>query len=57
MSNVLNLINAIEGGKTLEMESAFTEIMAAKMVSAIEAKREEIANNLFANPIEEFETE
>lgn len=57
MSTVLDLINSIDSGKTIEMETVFNEIVASKMVGAIEAKREEIANNLFFNAEEQYETE
>lgn len=44
----LDLINAIESGKSVEMETAFSDIMANKLVAAIDNKRNEIASQLFA---------
>ena len=43
----LELINAIESGKSTAIEASFNEIMANKLVVAIDAKRNEIASGLF----------
>ncbi len=48
MSNTIDLINAIDSGKSTEIESQFNEIFASKIASAIDAKRIEIAGNLFS---------
>lgn len=52
--SVLELINAIDTGSTLNITESFNEIMASKLVEAIEHKRVEIAGNLF---IEATDTE
>lgn len=43
----LELIDAIDTGSTLDIDVAFNEIMANKLVAAVESKREEIAAGLF----------
>ena len=43
----LELINAIESGKSTAIETSFNEIMANKLVSAIDNRRQEIASGLF----------
>lgn len=47
MEQVKELINAMESGKSLDIESSFNEIMASKLSSAIDNRRQEIAANLF----------
>lgn len=47
MEQVKELINAIEAGKSVAIESTFNEIMASKMVDAIDTMRNNIATNLF----------
>lgn len=44
----LELINAIDTGSTLDIDASFSELMANKLVDAIENKRVEIATNLFS---------
>ena len=44
---VRELIDAIAGGKTLEIESAFNEVMSSKLVDAIDVHRAEISSTLF----------
>lgn len=43
----LELIDAIESGKSTAIETSFNEIMANKLVSAIDNRRQEIASGLF----------
>jgi len=45
---VLELIDAMDSGKSVDMLDIFEEIMATKLVTAIDTKREEIAGALFA---------
>jgi len=47
MEQVKSLIDAIESGKTVSIESTFNEIMSSKLADAIESRRGEIASNLF----------
>jgi hypothetical protein len=49
MEEIKNLINAIQTGKTLDIESSFNEVMSAKLVGAIDNRRAEIASSLFAD--------
>lgn len=52
---VSDLIQAISLGKSLDIESAFNEVMTNKMINAIDIKRTEIANSLF-NGVQEDTT-
>ena len=47
MSSVLDLINAIEAGKTRECESAFESLIHAKIAEKMEERRAEIRANMF----------
>lgn len=53
MSQVKQLIDAMSAGKSLDIEASFNEIMATKMVTALDTRREAIASNLFASVQEE----
>jgi len=53
MSNILDLINAIESGKTSDIQQHFHSIMTDKMVSAIEERKQFIASNLFKESVQE----
>ncbi len=53
MSTTLDLINAIDAGKSTDIESAFNEIFASKVSAAIDQRRIEIAGNLFATQQEQ----
>ena len=46
---VLDLIDAIQDGRTLDINSAFDSIMASKLSIAIDNRREEVASSLFAD--------
>lgn len=43
----LELINSIDSGKSTAIEASFNEIMANKLVNAIDIRRQEIASGLF----------
>ena len=43
-----DLINAIAAGDAIEIENTFNATMAEKISSAIDSKRMDIAQNLFA---------
>lgn len=43
-----DLINAIAAGDAIEIENAFNATMAEKISSALDDKRIEVAQNLFA---------
>lgn len=47
MSSVLDLIDAIEAGKTRECESTFEELIHAKIAEKMEERRAEISANMF----------
>lgn len=53
MEQVKNLIDAMAAGKSLDIEASFNDIMASKMLSALDTRREEIASGLFASVQEE----
>ena len=53
MSNIRNLIDAIEAGKTTEIQQHFEEIMSDKMLNAIEQRKHDIAQGLFKESVEE----
>jgi hypothetical protein len=47
MSSVLDLINAIEAGKTRECESTFEALIHAKIAEKMEERRSEISTGMF----------
>lgn len=53
MSNVRDLIDAIEAGKSVDIQRHFEEIMTDKMISAIEQRKHDIAQNLMRSNTEE----
>lgn len=55
--SVVNLIDAIQAGKSLEIEQNFNQAMAEKLNSAIDQRREELSRNLLSTPVEEEEIE
>lgn len=57
--SVMNLINAIQAGKSLDIESSFNQVMAEKLNSAIDLRREELSRNLLGahTSVEEIDTE
>ncbi len=61
MSGVAELIDAIEAGKSQDIERSFNAIMTDKLHDAIQAKREHISRNLMLpvheSPVESAEIE
>lgn len=53
---VKTLINAIDSGKTLEIEAAFESIMADKVATKLDNFRQQVAKNMFVSQFDE-ETE
>ncbi len=51
--NARQLIDAIDSGKTLEIEAAFEGIMADKVATKLDAFRQEVAKNMFASQVAE----
>lgn len=41
-----NLIDAIQAGKSLDIDRNFNQVMAEKLNSAIDSRREELSRNL-----------
>lgn len=53
---IIDLIDAIQDGRTLDINSSFDAVMASKLSDAIDARRQEIASSLFAEqPVMEEE--
>jgi len=52
-----DLINAIAAGDAIEIENAFNSVMAEKISSRIDELRIDVAQNLFAEEVEEIEEE
>lgn len=46
MDNVRNFVDAIASGDNLEAESHFNQALSAKVGSALETKRQDVANSL-----------
>ena len=53
MTKTLDLINAIEAGQSMKIHSLFEELVNARLVEAIEQRREEIADLVFNGPVVE----
>ena len=53
--SVVNLIDAIQNGKSLDIEQNFNQAMAEKLHSAIDQRREELSRNLLTTPVDEVE--
>jgi hypothetical protein len=49
MSTTLDLINAIEAGKTRNLENIFSELAQTRVDDAIETRRMEISHSMFDN--------
>jgi hypothetical protein len=45
--NTLNLINAIQAGDAVEIESAFNAAMAEKVAERLDVMRADVAQNMF----------
>ena len=52
-----DLINAIAAGDAIEIENAFNSVMAEKVSARIDDMRIDVAQNLFAEEVEEIEEE
>lgn len=50
---VRQLIDAIDSGKTLEIESAFETIMADKVATKLDGFRQEVSKSMFASQVAE----
>jgi len=50
-----DLLNAIIAGDAVEIETAFNDTMAEKISIQVDAKRQEVAQSMFANATEEIE--
>ena len=57
MSNIRDLIDAIESGKTVDIQQHFESIMTDKMLNAIEQRKHDIAQGLFKESVEEEQIE
>ncbi len=55
--NVRQLIDAIDSGKTLDIESAFETIMADKVATKLDGFRQEVSKNMFASQVAEAKAE
>jgi hypothetical protein len=53
--SLVNLIDAIQNGKSLDIEQNFNQAMAEKLHSAIDQRREELSRNLLTTPVDEVE--
>jgi len=54
---VKQLIDAIDSGKTLEIESTFETLMADKVATKLDAYRQEVAKSMFATQVAESKDE
>jgi hypothetical protein len=54
---VRQLIDAIDSGKTLEIESTFEALMADKVATKLDAYRQEVSKNMFASQVAEEKKE
>ncbi len=54
---VRQLIDAIDSGKTLEIESAFETIMADKVATKLDGFRQEVSKSMFASQVAESKDE
>jgi len=59
--NTMNLINAIQAGDAVEIESAFNTAMAGKVAERLDTMRADVAQNMFVtqqpDAVENQETE
>jgi hypothetical protein len=54
---VRQLIDAIDSGKTLDIEAAFETIMADKVATKLDGFRQEVSKNMFASLVAEAKKE
>ena len=50
MTNTIDLINAIEAGRSLKIQSIFEELINTRLIDSINQKRAEIADFVFNGP-------
>lgn len=55
--SVRQLIDAIDSGKSLEIESTFEALMADRVATKLDAYRQEVAKTMFASKVEESKHE
>ena len=53
MTNTIDLINAIEAGRSLKIQSIFEELINNRLIESINQRRSEIADLVFNGPKEE----
>lgn len=52
---VRNLIDALVAGDSLAIENSFDDVMSLKISNALDARKTELAQSMFAAPVEEIE--
>lgn len=57
MTETIDLINALANGKTSNANNVFNDLMASKLNSAIDAKKIELANDVYNGVTNEIEQE
>lgn len=57
MTETIDLINALANGKTSDANNVFNDLMASKLNSAIDAKKIEVANDVYNGVTNEIEQE
>ena len=57
MTTTLDLINAIEGGKTRDCESTFAELVQSKVAAAIAHRADEVRTGMFESTDVQKESE
>lgn len=57
MTETIDLINALENGKTSNANNTFNDLMASKLNAAIDAKKIEIANDTYNGVTNNLEQE
>lgn len=55
--STIDLINAIDAGDSEAIEKNFQELMADRVSTALDAKRDELAQNMFKTPEAKAEEE
>lgn len=57
MTETIDLINALANSKTADANNVFNDLMASKLNSAIDAKKIELANDVYNGITDEIEQE
>lgn len=55
MSDTRDLINAIEAGDSIGIQTAFETAMANRIADRMDTMRQEVAQNMFKQPVAESE--